>query len=238
VQVGDGELHKVVEQGTLPVPVAVRYLNLYLGEANWDEHIKSVWSRYKRQNGCSAEQLASKMKRTVACTLLLPTYDKAKQNLDRPEDMLHRISTWDQFNERDWFAELQTTVSRDLKIKEWRKQVLMLGVIDPVEDAIWTRQAFNWLYEKAEESGALTAGARDDIVTRHKNMVKTYGGAVISNIFLRHEEVLKKVLNYRTGYFFERCVYEVYTPEQIIKIKRAELAKTNSRLVKRVKVDA
>jgi hypothetical protein len=236
--IGDAELQRVVDEGVLPKPVAVRYLGLYLGEANWEEHIDSVWGRYVRQNGASKEQLAAKMKMTVAAAMLLPTYDRTVFPKDRPENLLHRISTWDQFKERDWYAEFQAIVAQDLKIKGWRNQALQLGIIDPVEEAVWCRQAFNWLFEQAQSSGVVTADTKDDIVTRHRNIVKAYGGAVISNIFTRHEEVLKKVFNWRTGYFVEHAIFEVYTPEQVLKIKRAELAKTNARLVKRVKVEA
>lgn len=234
----DAELEKVVVQGTLPVPVAIKYLTLYLGVANWGDHINSLWNRFTRQNGLSKEAMADKMRRSVACALLLPTHDRSRLDRDRPENLLHRVSTWDQFKERDWFADFQAVVARDLQIKEWRKQALQLGIIDPVEDAVFCRQAFNWLFEQAQSSGCVTAETKDDIVTRHKNMVKAYGGAVISNVFMRHEEVLKKVLNWRTGYFFERAIYDVYTSEQVLKIKRVELTKTNSRLVKRVKVEA
>jgi hypothetical protein len=237
VQTGDAELHKVVEQGVLPVPVAIRYLTLYLGAANWADHINSLWTRFVRQNGVSKAELQKKMKKTVACAMLLPTYDRKTLDRERPENLLHRVSLWDQFKERDWFEAFQQVVAHDLQIKEWRKQALMLGIIDPVEDAVYTRQAFNWLFENAEASGCISPETRDDIVNRHKNMVKAYGGAVISNIFLRHEDALKPVLNWRTGYFFERAIFDVYTSEQVLKIKRAELAKTNGRLVKRVKVD-
>jgi hypothetical protein len=40
-------------------------------------------------------------------------------------------------------------------------------------------------------------------------------------------------LNYRTGYFVERVLLDVYDVEQIVKIKTVELGKTNPQLVKR-----
>lgn len=237
MQPSSDELQRVVDNGVLSIPVAVRYLTLYLGDANWKQHIDSLWTRFKRQNGASNEELAARMRKSIACAALLPTREKVKLDTERPENLLHRVSMWDQFKQRDWFDDLQKVVSRDISIKEWRKQTLQLGVIDPIEDAVWTRQAFNWLYGKAEETGCVSPATKDDVVTRHSNMVKAYGGACISNIFMRHEDAVKKVHNWRTGYFFERAIYEVYTPEQVLKIKRAELTKTNVGLIHRVKVD-
>lgn len=233
----DADLHRVVEQGVLPVPVAVRYLTLYLGAAHWDNHINSLWMRLTRQNGATKEQLADTMRRSIACAVLLPISDSSKVE-ERPENLLHRVAMWDQFQERDWFSDFQQVVKYDLQIQDWRNQALGLGIIDPVEDATYTSQAFSWLFERAQATGCVNDETRDDITVRHKNMVKAYGGAVIGNIFLRHEDVLAKVFNWRTGYFFERAIYTVYTPEQVLKIKRAELTKTDAKLVKRVKVSA
>jgi hypothetical protein len=119
----------------------------------------------------------------------------------------------------------------------WRNQALSLGVIDPLEYAPYTRQAFKWLIEKAEASGVMTDEAKEDIARRHANMVKAYGGACVSSIFVKHTESLNKVLNWRSGYFFERLIFDLYAPEDVMKIKRAEIAKTNETLVKKVRVE-
>jgi hypothetical protein len=230
----DAELHRVVEKGVLPTPIAVRYLTLYLGNAEWEQHINALWTRFTRQNGASREQLVARMRRSIACAILLPVHDPSKLE-ERPENILHRASTWSQFQERDWFHALQGEMARDLEVQGWRAEALALGIIDPIEEGTYTRQAFDWLFEQAVLTGCVTPETQEYVTTRHANMVKAYGGAVIGNIFLRHQDVLGRVLNWRTGYFFERAIYNVYTPTQVLKIKRAELTKTNTRLVKRVK---
>jgi hypothetical protein len=37
------ELNKVVESSVLPINVAERYLNLYIGESEWEKHINKLW---------------------------------------------------------------------------------------------------------------------------------------------------------------------------------------------------
>lgn len=232
------ELTRVVKEGVLPGPVASQYLTLYLGEANWPNHISAVWTKLQRRNHSTQDELLAKMRRTIACAVLLPLHEPYKAQQERPENLLHRVIFWDQLNERDWFAELQKVIARDIQIQGWRNQALSLGVIDPLEYAPYTRQAFNWLYEKAEASGCITDDNKDDVARRHTNMVKAYGGACISNIFLKHAEAVKKVLNWRSGYFVERLIFDVYSSGDVMKIKRMEIAKTNAKLVKRVRVDA
>ena len=65
-----------------------------------------------------------------------------------------------------------------------------------------------------------------------KNLVKIYGGAVICNVFNNYGLNIDKVLNWRSGYFIEKEIYKVYSIEQIIKIKKAEMAKTNPNYIK------
>lgn len=235
----DQDLSRVVKEGVLPGTVAQKYLTLYLGEADWLQHIDAVWARLQRRNDrVTKEELVGLMRRAIACAVLLPTYDKTKLNFERPEELLNRVPFWDQYRERDWFQELRKVIARDIQIQGWRNQALHLGVIDPLEYAPYTRQAFNWLYEKAVDTGCVNDANKDDVSRRHANMVKVYGGACITNVFVKHQELVKKVLNWRSGYFFEHTIFDVYSPEDVMKIKRMELAKTNSKLVKRVQVEA
>ncbi len=106
---------------------------------------------------------------------------------------------------------------------------LSIGVIDPIEFQPFTRQAFNWLYEQATKTGVVTKESEK----RFRNLVWIYGGMAISNIFTRHEVKLKKVLNWRSGYFFERVLHEVYTFDQLQKIKQLELERTSEKLIRK-----
>lgn len=222
------KLTKVVDEGKLPLEVAEKYLTLYVGEADWSYHIGQVNARVKKEAN-SAEQ----MRRIIACATLLPVRERSvKIEPENPHTLLYTCSKFHQFQEQDWFKLYQEVVRKDLLIQDWRKQALSYGRIDPLEYAPYCRQAFNWLYGKAEESGCVTAENKEHIIRRFKNIVWAYGGACVSNIFLRHPEVLKSVANWRTGYFFERAIFEVYTVEQVLKIKKAELEKTNEKLVR------
>lgn len=230
------DLQKLVDKGVLSKEVMQQYLKLYLGPADWGHHIDVLYVRLHGRIG--GDEAKKKLRDMVACTLLLPV-DNHFVHIDEahPEVLLFSVDKFDQFTQRDWFAELQKVVKQDLAIQQCRNQVLSLGVIDPLEYAPYCRQAYNWLYGKAEESGCITPETKDDIARRFKNLVWAYGGACISNVFLRHEDKVKGLLNWRSGYFFERLIFDVYKPEQVLKLKRAELEKTNARLVKKIRID-
>lgn len=233
----DADLTRVVKEGVLPGSVASKYLTVYLGPASWPEHLQAVWTRYQTgEDKADGDALVQKMRETIACAVLLPAYDRTRP-IERPENILHRCSQWEEFGQRQWFPEFQKVVARDVEIVGWRNQALSLGVIDPLEYAPYTRQAFRWLMEKAESSGCVTDETKEDITRRHANMVKAYGGACISNIFVKHAGDLEKILNWRSGYFFERLIFRLFSPEDVMKIKRTEIAKTNEGLVKKVRVD-
>jgi hypothetical protein len=105
----------------------------------------------------------------------------------------------------------------------------------PIVYAPWPRQAFNWLFKAAEESGQVTDENREQVEKRFERLVLTYGGLVICHIFQKEEyKIKKKVLNWRTGYFFERLIFDIYTIDQVLKIKKQELLKTNKTLVKQI----
>jgi len=65
-----------------------------------------------------------------------------------------------------------------------------------------------------------------------QNLIRIYGGAVVSNLFTNHTSSVDKVFNWRSGYFFEREIYNIYTFDQIKKIKSKEIEKLNPKFVK------
>ena len=213
---------------------ASRYLTIYLGEpttGDWNSHITELYNRNKSKQSDIKEY----MQNTVSCAILMPTHDTV--NLDEPENVLHKCPYWRQINERDWFADLKKIAQKDLVIMENRSKMLSLGVIEPLAWQPYTRQAYNWLYTKAENEGnCSTAEEKALIKTRMSNVVYAYGGMVVCSVFDKSPDHMKKILNWRSGYFFERAIYQVYKPEEMYKIKKAELTKTNTKLVKSIRL--
>ncbi|GEM_PF-1903130 len=223
------QLNKVIEEGTLPVEVAEKYLNLYIGEANWTAHISKLWLNLENKNK-NAEISRENIKRAIACAVLLPTLEKT--NIPDPVHLiLFWCPTWTQYKERDWFLLLSDVIKKDLMIQKNHSELLSLGIIDPIDYSPLTRQSFNWLYAQSEQNGDI--GSNGVVVSKKmQNLVRIYGGAVISNIFQNHKHILGKIHNWRSGYFFEREIYNIYSFDQIKKIKKTEIEKLNPKYVK------
>jgi hypothetical protein len=98
-----------------------------------------------------------------------------------------------------------------------------------------TRQAYNWLYDLLDKEKFDSQEKREEGIQKIKNLVKIYGGAIICNLFTNHQASVDKVLNWKSGYFIEREIYKVYSVDQIIKIKSAEINKTNKNYIKNFK---
>lgn len=229
-------LKKIVEQDTLPREVAEKYLSVYLEESDWKAHVDTLYVLLNKRYGRDIEITKKQMKQAISCTLMLPIIDRSTY-IDRhhPENLLFKCVTYHQFNERDWFELFKTEVKQDLKVYEWRNKCLSLGIIDPIDIAPFTRQAYNWLFAAAEKHKDIDDNTKKDISDRMRNLVWAYGGINVCNMFSRYEESLnKKVLNWRTGYFFEKDLFNHYTIDQVVKIKTAELEKTNTKLVKKI----
>lgn len=200
------------------------YLNIYVARADWKPYLDKLWTKVKhsKEEYCKA----------VACAILFPYHNRSFHvDSEHPEGFLLGIFRFDQYNERDWAEEFREVIDRDAKIQEMRKKFLHLGVIDPIEFAPYPRQAFNWLRLKAEET---KVEINDELSNDFKRLVHIYGGAVVCNLFSRHTEVIQRVLNWRSGYFFERSIYEVHSPDEIYKIKKAELDHANEKLIRKL----
>lgn len=212
--------------------IAIKYLNLYVGESDWGRHIDALWFRLLKRHG--EEAAKTLLKKTIACATLLPVYDRTKIP-DNPENLLFWCPSYQQFNDEDWTSKFLAVIQRDEEIESWRLDCQRLGVVYPIVYAPWPRQAFNWLFKAAEESGHVNDSNKNLIEKRFERLVLTYGGLVICHIFQKEEyKIKKKVLNWRTGYFFERLIFEIYSIDQVLKIKKQELLKTNKTLVKQI----
>lgn len=226
------DLERVIKDDILSVDVADMYLKIYVSDIDWKPYIANFWNNTK--NKMTNEQEAkTHMKKAIACTTLAPIYDKTIIP-DPPQNLLFWLPTWRQFSEKDWIDLYKKMVSEDIGIRKNRKKMLSFGIIDSVDYVPMTRQAFNWLYAKAEETNCIDNINKKDIIKKFENLVKIYGGAVICNMFAKHQNHIDKVINWRSGYFIEKEIYKAYTIEQIIKIKRLELSKIDPKFIKQL----
>lgn len=216
--------------GTMSFDLAEKYLNIYIGEADWKEKIGQLWTVQKKKIG-DEQKAKDFIKKSVACACLSPIINKAVIP-DEKHVLLFWVSGWPQFNERDWFELLREIAKKDLEIEKYRKIIFSLGIFEHIDMSPLTRQAYNWLYDRLEKETFSSEDKKTEAVEKIKNLVKIYGGAVICNVFTNYGLNIDKVLNWRSGYFIEKEIYKVYSIEQIIKIKKAEMAKTNPNYIK------
>jgi len=225
-------LEQLVNENILSTALAEKYLTIYLGEAQWAEKISQLWTVQKKKQG--EEKAKEFIKKSIACACLSPLINKSAI----PEEnhvLLFWVSGWPQFNERDWFALFKDIIKTDMQIEKNRLLILQEGVFDHIDIPPLTRQAYNWLYEKLDKEHFPSQDKKEEAVQKMKNLIKIYGGAVICNVFTNYGLNVEKVLNWRSGYFIEKEIHKVYSTEQIIKIKKAEMFKTNSNYIKSIK---
>lgn len=227
------QLKEFVDEGKLSV-IVENYLSIFVDEIDWSKQLSDAWDKVKNKPNA-----LETYRNVLSFAILLPAIDRTV-HIDT-DGYLYRCAVnyyKAQFDDRNWAEYLRDkVVKRDIEINEWRTQAISLGVIDPIEYQPYTREAFNRMYERAEYTKALTDTNKTDISRRLKNVVMAYGGAVVTNLFTRHMESVDKIVNWRTGYFVERKIFDVYTPEQVLKIKKKELDGTNDKLVKKIRID-
>lgn len=227
----DDDYNKLVKDGRITREVAQTLLSLYVAEIDWWPHVVTLHGRFQRKYGdVDANEM---IKKAIAFTILLPAFDRsAKIDDENPQNLLFWGITYHQFGQRDWFAALQKVAKEDRQILDWRREVLQLGIIDPIDYQPYTRQAFSWLCDKVTDSGIELT---EELKGKYRKLVMAYGGSVVSYVFEKHGGKVKKVVNWRSPYFFERQIYKAYDLDQIIRIKQTELRKTNQKLVKTVR---
>lgn len=211
---------------------AVQYLKIYNADIEWLDYIGELYALLLRKTKSEIEA-KQRVKQHISFTILAPMEDPSiiKEPYHR---LLFGCSSFARFNDKDWESELRSIWEHDAKIEKYRNQLLSMGIIHPIEYVPMTRQALNWLMERVEDNQA-----KDSVRMKMQNLVFAYGGATICNIFLKPEYQTKinKIPNWRTGYFFERLIYEVYKPDQMLKIKEHELNKVDSKLVKKIRIN-
>ncbi len=225
-------LEQFVNKNSLTVELADKYLTIYLGESDWPEKISQLWSVQKKKLG--DEKAKEFVKKSVACACLSPIVNKSTI----PEEnhvLLFWVSGWPQFNERDWLSLFKDTLKIDIQIEKNRSLIIKEGIFDHIDIPPLTRQAYNWLYEKLDKESFSSHDKKEESVTKIKNLIKIYGGAVVCNLFTNYSQNIEKILNWRSGYFVEKEIHKIYSTEQIIKIKKTEIQKTNSNYIKTIK---
>lgn len=233
----ENEIAEFVD-GALPSREVLKfYLKIYLGDTDWEKQLKDLQSRLVAKYD-NVEEAKSFYYKQVSFAIQLPAVERSiRVDVANPQSLLFgsvKPGFSDLFGSRDWLQLLRAVAKKDLKIFEVKRDALALGYIKNIEYQPNTRQAFRWLLEKAQESGDLTDSNKERLQEIFRNLVYIYGGAVISNIFTRHESELKRIVNWRSGYFLERVLVDVYTTAEICKIKNKELETSNHRLVVRL----
>lgn len=225
-------LEQFVETNVLTVDLADKYLTLYLGEADWKEKLAQLWTVQSKKLG--EDKARDFVKKSVACACLTTVINKSTIP-DENHVLLFWVSGWPQFHERDWYELFKETVKSDIQVERDRSLIIREGIFDHIDIPPLTRQAYNWIYEKLDREKFSSSAKKDEAVTKVKNLIRIYGGAVICNLFTNYSSRIDKVLNWRSGYFIEKEIYKVYSVDQIIKIKKAEIQKTNSNYIKNIK---
>ena len=219
-------------QAVIDRSVWIRYLTVYNGDDDWDNQIYRVYKELLRKH--SETEAAALMRKILACTVLLPTQDRSHRNAESPSSLLFKCRYYHQFEEKDWVADFYKVLELDEEIQTHRNKALSLGIVDPVDYAPVTRQAFNWLFDSAVKSGAVTDSNKEHIKTLCQRLVWAYGGTVVCSVFRKEQRKVDQISNWKTNYFFERLIYEVFTPEQILQVKHQELQQVNKKLVKKI----
>lgn len=227
-------MRKFADGGNLDKELALQYLTLFIGNDDWEEHVPSLFAKYQKNN--SKEEALEKFRQHLSYAILLPTIERHLK-IDEPRRLLFGANKFDGFEGTDWYEKLRKVVKKDVAIHEVKMKAIGLGIIDPIELSPYTRQAFNWLIDKAKETGALQKDNEADVAKSMRNIVYRYGGMVVSNFFTRHQDKVEKVVNWRTGYFVERSLFLAYpNAETMLKIKQAEINESPSKLIKKINV--
>lgn len=224
-------MDQLIKNNSLSIDVADKYLTLYLGESNWPEKISQLWTVQSKRHG--EEKAKEVVKKCIACACLSPIVNKTAI----PEEnhvLIFWVAGWPQFNERDWFEMFKEVVKSDLQIEKNRLTIIQSGIFEHIDIPPLTRQAYNWLNDKVNQEKFVNEELKEKSVTKMKNLVRIYGGAVLCNLFTNYSSNVERVLNWKSGYFVEKEIYKVYSLDQIIKIKKSEIQKTNSNYIRKV----
>jgi hypothetical protein len=215
---------KLLDHDEITRDMAQTMLAIYVADINWLPHIELLYKRLIKKMG--PEKAQEEIRETIAFTTLIRAYNSTvRLEKDHPESLLFWAKSFHQLNERDWLTEYKKVVSKDMEIKGHRQEIIKMGIFEPIDFQPFCRQAYNWLCDRAASNDV-----KLDVETKKKfrNLVRIYGGTIISNIFSKHGKKMDKFPNWNSSYFVERLIFDTYSIDEIKKIKSKELTKTNA----------
>lgn len=210
-----------------------RYLKIYNADIDWTPHMVALRKNVQKQIP-DTDAARIEVRNRISYTILQPAYDKSCLT-DPRQNLLFWCYKYHGYLDKDWYAEYVKIFNQDQSRIATRDAALALGFVYPVKyNPVW-RQAGNWLIEHANDD-PLTEDA-ETAATKLENLLLIYGGQIVSNVFQKPELApqIKKIANWRTGYFFERLIHRVYKPEEILRIKQNDIdvvKRADERLVK------
>ena len=76
-------IRKFADGGSLDKSLAVQYLDLFIGQADWDKHLSDLYAKLHKQQK-NVEDAAEDFRQQVSFAILLPTIDKYLKVEDKP----------------------------------------------------------------------------------------------------------------------------------------------------------
>jgi len=187
------ETKKAIEQKTLPIEIADKYLKLYVANINWEPHISDLWNISVKK--FSNQELAKEhVKKAISCTILLPFKD-GTEIPDQASKLLFWCTAWKQFNKEDWFNIFLNILKEDIDISSKRNILLNLGILDPIDISPIARQAFNWLYDQFLNNCDTENDDTEDIKNKFTNLYDYLLLLLLCNIFINHKFNIGKIFN-------------------------------------------
>lgn len=209
-----------------PEGLGNRYLNIYVAERDWLPDIERVFTRTRGNTQQCQER--------VSAAILMPLVSKV-QIPDPPENLLYMCHKYHQFEGHDWYDMWVKTALKDRKIASFRTKCENVGIIENVDFVPTTRQAYRWLIEESVNAGDLTDQNKTRVEAALLRLVWAYGGVPIVETFNKNSFAIKKeMVNWRTGYFFEKIMHKTFREDQLLIMKKEEL-RSNPTRVKTVK---
>lgn len=228
---------RLLNNNKLPQDIVETLLTIYLGEdEDWWGCVDRLRKQLLKKKGekDTDNDVIDRLKNVVSFAILMQSHDRSiRIDHEHPQNNLFWAVGYHQLGQKDWFQELKSVVRKDMEIAKHRKRILHLGVIDPIEYHPYSRQAYKWICEAVEGTNIELNPTRQSKI---RKFVMTYGGAVVSHVLYKNRPLVdRRVINWRTTYFLERVIHEVYDVEQIVKIKENDLKSTNPDWVKQVR---
>jgi hypothetical protein len=203
-----------------------RYLSIYYSETvDWDDQLSKLWKQSRGNQKSYKEK--------IAYTIISPVRDKTRPT-DPEEALLFVCFKFSNFNEADWVNLLEEEYTKDVEIEAFREVLLDFGGIHPVEYHPKSRQALQWLCERATLDKSIKPEDNALITNKLKNLIIIYGPSAVNSLFQKEElkyKYIKGAPNMRTGYFIEKALHEVYSQDKLKELKYKDMTRAPEELI-------